>query len=810
MSSTTGNPSSRRRQHSADFKTKAVGGGCYGLLLVAAACLSSVGGQVDLPAGPAQDRWTPPNAALDFARRLNDATAKEAALAELERVSPRTRIEILRAGLRLADGPAAVACASRLGAEHLDAWESRRVIDLLLPVAFSSVTEADYNSSLRFILGCDDLPRLFESMPDGGPWDEEVRLGKIHVYVRAEHLPVIAPKLLSADPRVRSAAEEAVSSGLQYTDKHREAVAAVFWQLAGRKPDGSDADAPSDPEPALPGLSLWLRRMLQVAILEDHESIDTVGAAAWTLRWLATEIPGPLDVPLLLDIAGRLRLLKFSEGLCVALRALGRVSGDATPVEWDALASGEGEAASYAALGARARRGDRIALSELKDLAQKSGLALAFLFDAVPEQALGHISTLIKEGRLGGLHDSDRGEESEFVCMETLAGNYALDWDRFLLKSATNDLIAPQTPLRDLCFAFLRLPGFRTKIVAGEIMRRLEGHLNSGDFSAWLPELDHRICGSDRETLMSALEVTDGGRLRSLLRGWARADIAEARDLGCRYLLLLGDPLCWKPLMEWILDNDPRVETMKLLGRSSCPELVEYLKALPAPWELGQESGLSPELASAIETGACLAALACALGVAEDFELDETFDEGFPRGRTAWNRMRGGDVQGALDDMLAALQEAGSAETGRMSRGISNCDHPAARSYLEELRQRRELGRYWWATGQLAIMGDEEARAEIWDVVRTGRYGTCEEIGDVRALSLGRNVHALNYWVSELESNCCRVHTLAGSAFFEEISLSVTDGGLSTLSAGVARQYVPNVDELRRSRILGMFVVVPG
>ena len=89
-------------------------------------------------------------------------------------------------------------------------------------------------------------------------------------------------------------------------------------------------------------------------------------------------------------------------------------------------------------------------------------------------------------------------------------------------------------------------------------------------------------------------------------------------------------------------------------------------------------------------------------------------------------------------------------------------DDGDVRPYLLRLRERRELGLYWYATGQLAALGDAAARREFWKAMDDGRYRILYT-SDVYPKTLGLDLSAtMPFWMEQLRSSCCRAVTSAG------------------------------------------------
>ena len=133
--------------------------------------------------------------------------------------------------------------------------------------------------------------------------------------------------------------------------------------------------------------------------------------------------------------------------------------------------------------------------------------------------------------------------------------------------------------------------------------------------------------------------------------------------------------------------------------------------------------------------------------------------------RTLSAQLSTGDVAGAVRTFLAARPDETRFDLGRVRVPELRLDLIA---YLRQLRLARGDGRYHWATGQLALLGDEEAVREIRAAAREGRYRWVDEI-DHLALVGGDPTRGddLAFWAAEAESNCCRFVVVEG--VFEEV-----------------------------------------
>ena len=109
------------------------------------------------------------------------------------------------------------------------------------------------------------------------------------------------------------------------------------------------------------------------------------------------------------------------------------------------------------------------------------------------------------------------------------------------------------------------------------------------------------------------------------------------------------------------------------------------------------------------------------------------------------------------EEALGLLLDAKLADPDAVHRidnlGLMVDDRVSA--YLRALQQRRSLGVYAWATGELALMGAPDAVTELRLALDEGRHGWVEDASP-RIRTLNRNPGLLEHWTAELESNCCR------------------------------------------------------
>jgi hypothetical protein len=244
------------------------------------------------------------------------------------------------------------------------------------------------------------------------------------------------------------------------------------------------------------------------------------------------------------------------------------------------------------------------------------------------------------------------------------------------------------------------------------------------------------------------LEVGAPGACVSLLRKMAASKVEAVRESGLRSLVALGD--------------------------RGCPDLLDpYLARLAADFEidaLAQYDGLPP---------------GTRLLPTDEKPIVELLLAGEPvEAVLACFRQEGGGVSGA-----------GWVKDERI------------RDWLLSLRRDRSAGRYAEATGQLAIYGDPEARAETWAALTTGRYRWVDN-SDSDVMTLGHDWSTIPFWISELESNCCRFCVVA--QVFEDLfgidPMDFTHSRRFTPAEVVAEFWAGHSGDLVFSRLAGRYV----
>jgi len=339
--------------------------------------------------------WAPPEELLGRAAAMADP----AVAAEVDALEPAERVSILRAGLRLSDGPAALACASQLDWSEIDGWECARVVDLLRPPYVLRAAPVDVYYRLCEILGSDDMPAFLDELPPL-PWiDEPELLSQLHRMDREQNLPTVAAVAARSEESVAHAlgGNLAVASG--YSDGGREQLASFWLSHLPVHPD--DADPPED------GLPRTLRRWLREDVFdlpknERFNSIDTYAA-----RWLRDCPPqpdaDPADLSFRIAMARRARDDSWDWSTTLMLLQLGQLQDADTEVFLRQLVETDEDDVALLAL---ARRGDPDALetatawaADARDIgSDRATLATAVLWEVRPATVLESLRRVVSTG----------------------------------------------------------------------------------------------------------------------------------------------------------------------------------------------------------------------------------------------------------------------------------------------------------------------------------------------------------------------------------------------------------------------------
>lgn len=678
--------------------------------------------------------WVPASDLLDLAARLGDTASKPDALAALDAAPVAHRIDVLRAGLRLADVAAARACAARLEWKWIDGWECARCVDLLVEDVLRPESEADFDE-LRSYMGSVDLPRIFANAPPL-PWSVAPAqvAGQMHRLQRPAH----AALFLLPDPRLPELLRDTLASEYFATACHlsdaNRGVLHQYWY--------GDAPADTPPGPCLPPL---IRQWWTVAMEWTNELGEKPWEPhPWDIRWMLASPVSDADAAMLCDALDRLHHRALSRG--VAVQLLGKARDERSAAKLRALISEDDW--GFSARLALARRGDdgMLAWAESEVTTEADFDCLATLMETAPARARRLFDTVL-------LGDDDAAAHRLLGALERFARPGAIDlaighpdWRRTAFDGFEAAAAGASLPALRLGRIALSVPGCRTRRVAAVVASRL----TAADLDAEAHDDDDARSDLDLNELGAFLETGARDVLVRSLRTIA-AETGPARDTALCWLASIGDPASAELLVAEI---DRISASIVALARTKAPVVRANLEGRV---KSAQESRDADALRDAVQ------ALAVFHGLPED--ASSAFGSDLTEADVA--QVLDGRPTDALVAVVARLLPAPDAMDGaagpEWAGDVGAVDDPRIREWLREVRRRRDLESYWYATGQLAASGDASARAEMWGVIRDGRYRIVDDASESFALTLGWDLAAtLPHWIAELETNCCRANVAKG------------------------------------------------
>lgn len=451
-----------------------------------------------------QEPYEPRLPVLDLGGRSREAPGRLPAPAPDGPGAP-AEVAALRACLWSADPVVAVGAAARLSYEALDAEETERVMEVLLPEGQRAGGPADFDE-LRSMLGSSEVPAFVQYVLRASvcePGRESV-YGHLHRLARKEHLSWLA--------YVHATEEVEAQDGI-----------ADLWMPAGysaaalRERLAVFLGADPGPRPGDPA------REVARAWRADPARADA-GPEAWALSDLE---PGPGDAAAL-----RATLAAVGSGrgdgvrpepLWALLRALGRADDPDSAPALGARARQRDVAGNLAAA-ALARRGVDLAVALLAERARGDATAWFALADARPLAAARCLAELV-------------GEPEGLPRVIRFFGDY-VDPGVFLgtrlppeaLCGVPAAVAHGDAPFDALAEAALAIPGAGTLVLADQLLARLE----EGAARPFLTGED-AWAEIEAERLLSFLHAARPERLKALLRTWAEP--AEAEDAWRRLAL---------------------------------------------------------------------------------------------------------------------------------------------------------------------------------------------------------------------------------------------------------------------------------
>ena len=665
---------------------------------------------------------------IEAATLLGNPARRTAALVGMEMLPSQERLGILRAGLRLRDAAAARACAALLDWQRIDRWECARCVDLLVDGVLRPGDAADFEE-FRSYIGSVEHSRFLRALPPL-PWAEDpvYAIATMHRIARAEHIPLYIKLAKHPDPAVAATALADLGLLGRWNDDFREEVEAAFLAANGvSTTDLPPSDGKGLPPALTAGLRLWFL---------EHPAGDPAGDAwSWDLRWLWECEPGPRDAGLLIEMADH-GDAQWTTLAGAAYVLLGRLSDPET----EAFLRRRAEDGEVLAVWALARRGDLEMRERLvADARAGEEFALALLMEVDPRRA----RRLVEETVLG------RDDDAAYRMLDDLAG-FALPgayleplgfaWRRTSFDGFERMAMEARIPALRLACIGVVVPGCRTRSLGKEAALRLRpgGLLAEGEG----PDLDMEIVGAFLETA-APLEFADALR-RTRRAGGEDAWMASA------WLVRMGDREASAALVAG--GEDIGWESFLPLARSGDPAAGRWLEErVRAAVEEGDLS---------TEDEAAVGALAVFHGLEETAAIAFGGYGGEPVPTAACEAVLAGRPLDGLAAILAARPDEPHEDVGLVR-------DPRVLAYLHRLRVRRDLGHYWYATAQLAVAGDAEARAEFQGAMHDGRYRIMNEADNFER-TLGFDLPAtMPFWLEELRSQCCRIVTSGGGDIIE-------------------------------------------
>jgi HEAT repeat protein len=605
--------------------------------------------------------------------------------------------EALRAlhlrAIRSKDPAVALRACAALDYGDLDAEETERAIEVMLPEGLRRGTPVDFDR-LRSMIASSEVPALVLHLcraRASSPAPSEI-FGHLHRSSRADLLPALYWLDRVEEP---AALAEDGALWMPAGTTSRYLREAACHQL-GRDPGSASADAVR-------------------ALLADFV-VDPESELGGPLRWaLAELVPGSEDEPLLLRAAETARRAYAEEAVrhpdvLATLRALGALDGEDSLKYLEKAAEDEDEEARLVATAALARRGVPWARGHLADRSRGDGNALTLLLEADPDLAADRLAY-----RLRDPWEADPALDlvRDLPANVTALGARIRD-DAFLGVEAA--VAASPPSARVLARVATTVPGCATKRLAARLFAALAVETPSFEEEAEQAWGDALFLEAT-----AFLASVDAARTTTLLRGWSRAREARLRGRALDVLKRLGDRESAPAIVAHLRaanPAEPHDRDLRWLERVATPEVLSFLREVAVDdEEYGRDDALE--------------ALARA--------------QGLPT--RVW--LAGWLAEGSREDELRAAVLAGEMEKVR----AAVLAPPTAA---------------WDRLAEAARAGDVAATAELWSALRAGRYRWLNEAWEKGHHSLPNDAAALPHWVSDLDSNCCRVSDGLDERVFEE------------------------------------------
>jgi HEAT repeat protein len=576
--------------------------------------------------------------------------------------------------------------ARNLDYAELDARESERVMELLLPEGFRRGSGVDLDH-VREIVGSSELPALLSFLMLSGPTSPPRGdvYGALHRTSRADNLPAIYWFHRNDARALRDEPDGEIHMPATRTVEPLRVGATL---MTGSDP-GPDRD-----------------EILRALLREEAKD------ARWGLRtpalWLLNEWTPrtPEDVRLVLRVALAVEgphALRSGAARIAALRALGRCTDRASEAHLRRVAAEETEAEPRAvAVSALARRGDPAALTALIEASRTAPLAQVLLLEVAPRTFAETLAERL--ARAGDEHDVAAAFDPEWPETATRLGVRVESSAFWGVEAEVARRVSDPAVLGA---AAVSLPTCRTRRLGERLFEAIAA-------SDW-PRIDEEEgwSGATADAVVAFLHSVDPERLLREMRSLSEVGFSRRGTWARSVLLRLGDRESAEMLFRWIREEDPEDVYVDWIERFGGPEAVEYFRGRLAD---------DPESAVA-----SLARLSGWPRWAEELDLDA-----YPRESRAEIRdaVRRGDVETALRR------------------------HPRAAVLADPLGPPTPV---WRRLAIAALRGDATARGALWSGLRAGRLRWIHTTFEDELQTMGHDPSLLPHWLSDLDSNCCRV-----------------------------------------------------
>ncbi len=732
-----------------------------------------------------------PVSTQDLLRDLasKDIQILQAARSQTLKLQPGPRVRLLIQGMQLENTKVAAWCALQLSWTELSNAEAPRFLELLWSQLTQPRTEADLEQ-FKSLLGTTEVGALLEKLPPSGNRDlpGKLLLTQLRFQLRPDHIPALCRIFLGEDLELANTALERICALLSCGDRYRDLIARTLLlrkaELDLRKARNAHGLGPTQ-SIVLPEKTDGYPPLLHACLVHffDKEQVTLRGRPwkaqidDWLWRWAREIRPGPSDRELLL----KLLTCKQIPGENLALQGLGWVG---KPVDRETIRSyGQstpgGKLTAWASL---VRLGDEKALQQLEERAASDVMALGFLLELAPKRARPLIEEVLREGSVSKVQEILNLPREDAA----LRLGITLRWDRDYAW-LENLLRRGNIPILHRVALLVRVPAFRSQSL-------LFCLADAGLFRDLTAEETPALYQGDMVEFLALLETSSRRQARRFLEALAQHEEKSIRNYAVDMLLRLGAPGWEDRLIErvrWAQKANVDAQRI-LLGRTRTDKIRAWLT----------------EIATSEETTSLSAmrglGIACGLPAALTWlDEDDVLDE-----KDARHVLQALREDHAVEALLFWLQKSTALFPERPpAADLGLVKDPRITAFLVGLRNQRELGLYAWATGQLALQGHAEARAEQEAVLRIGRYRWIEE-ASAWSLLLDPDLSRLPDLVRKLENNGCAYASVT-TMFEDLLGLDFENTGFYNTPQRMAVEWWKRSQgRLRYSHILDRYLIV--